>query len=117
MQFSCWCKLSLRFEVRKANRLIRTMVVTYVPSNVLLILVSLMHNAPLAMLMIIARFSISQMDVPTRNAYVSGVVDTDERSAVSGQRRHEYCTLPGGQTCAHLCRKRYTNDIFFIAGG
>lgn len=64
--------------------LIMTMVVTHLPSNVLLILVPLMPNQMLATLMIIARFSISQMDIPTRNAYVVGVVDPDERSGAGG---------------------------------
>ncbi len=64
--------------------LVLTMVVTHLPSNVLLILVPLMPNESLAMLMIILRFSISQMDVPTRNAYVMNVVDSNERSSASG---------------------------------
>ena len=46
--------------------LINTMVLTHVPSNVLLILVPLMPNLPLAIAVLLARFSISQMDVPTR---------------------------------------------------
>jgi hypothetical protein len=64
--------------------LIMTMVVTHLPSNVLLILVPLMPNGDLAMLMLCLRYCISQMDVPTRNAYVQGVVDPDERSAANG---------------------------------
>jgi hypothetical protein len=64
--------------------LVLTMVVTHLPSNVLLILVPLMPNELLSILMICARYCISQMDVPTRNAYVQGVVDPDERSAANG---------------------------------
>ena len=52
--------------------LIRTMVVTHLPSNILLILVPLMPNLSLAVLMLLLRFSISQMDVPTRQSYTMG---------------------------------------------
>ena len=64
--------------------LINTMVFTHLPSNVLLILVPLMPNLPLAILVLLARFSISQMDVPTRQSYTIAVVDPDERSAAAG---------------------------------
>jgi MFS family permease len=64
--------------------LINTMVFTHLPSNVLLILVPLMPNLTLAILVLLARFSISQMDVPTRQSYTIAVVDPDERSAAAG---------------------------------
>jgi MFS family permease len=64
--------------------LIRTMVFTHIPSNILLILVPLMPNLPLAITVLLMRFSISQMDVPTRQSYTMAVVSPDERSAASG---------------------------------
>src|SRR3954453_21732408 len=64
--------------------LINTMVWTHIPSNILLILVPLMPNLPLAILVLLARFSISQMDVPTRQSYTMAVVSPDERSAAAG---------------------------------
>jgi MFS family permease len=64
--------------------LIRTMVATHLPSNVLLILVPLMPTLPLAVLVLLARFSISQMDVPTRQSYTMAVVTPEERSAAAG---------------------------------
>jgi MFS family permease len=64
--------------------LINTMVFTHLPSNVLLILVPLMPTLSLAVLVLLARFSISQMDVPTRQSYTMAVVDPDERSAAAG---------------------------------
>jgi MFS family permease len=64
--------------------LIATMVTTHMPSNVLLILVPLMPSLPLAVLVLLLRFSISQMDVPTRQSYTMAVVDPDERSAAAG---------------------------------
>ncbi|HEX6292419.1 MAG TPA: MFS transporter [Herpetosiphonaceae bacterium] len=64
--------------------LINTMVWTHIPSNVLLILVPLMPHVSLAIGVLLARFSISQMDVPTRQSYTMAVVDPDERSAAAG---------------------------------
>jgi len=60
------------------------MVFTHMPSNVLLILVPLMPNLPLAIAVLMVRFSISQMDVPTRQSYTMSVVEPDERSAAAG---------------------------------
>jgi predicted MFS family arabinose efflux permease len=64
--------------------LIETMVFTHLPSNVLLILVPLMPTLPLAVGVLLARFALSQMDVPTRQSYVMAVVQPDERSAAAG---------------------------------
>ena len=78
--------LSALYAVRLARRfgLINTMVFTHVPSNLLLILVPLMPNLTLAILVLLLRFSISQMDVPTRQSYTMAVVAPDERSAAAG---------------------------------
>jgi predicted MFS family arabinose efflux permease len=78
--------LSALMAARVAARigLINTMVFTHIPSNILLMLVPLMPNLPLAIAALLARFSISQMDVPTRQSYTMAVVDPDERSAASG---------------------------------
>jgi MFS family permease len=64
--------------------LVRTMVFTHLPSNVLLILVPLMPNLQLAVLVLLLRFSISQMDVPARQSYTMAVVPPEERSAAGG---------------------------------
>ena len=64
--------------------LIRTMVFTHLPSNILLMLVPLMPTAALAVAVFLARMSISQMDVPTRQSYTMAVVDDDERTATAG---------------------------------
>jgi MFS family permease len=71
-------KLAARFG------LIRTMVATHLPSNILLILVPLMPSLPLAIFVLLVRFSISQMDVPTRQSYLMAVVTPEERSAAAG---------------------------------
>jgi MFS family permease len=69
-----------------ANRvgLINTIILTHLPSNILLLLVPFMPSGLWAMCLIILRFSISRMDVPTRQAFVVLVVSDDERSAASG---------------------------------
>jgi MFS family permease len=64
--------------------LVRTMVFTHLPSNILLILVPLMPNLTLAVLFLLLRFSISQMDVPARQSYIMAVVPAEERSAAGG---------------------------------
>lgn len=71
---------------RLASRigLVRTMVFTHLPSNVLLILVPLMPTLPCAVLVLLFRFSISQMDVPARQSYTMAVVPAEERSAAGG---------------------------------
>src|SRR5467141_716450 len=78
--------ISALLATRLAARigLIRTMVVTHLPSNILLILVPLMPNLKLAVLVLLVRFSISQMDVPTRQSYTMAVVHAEERSAAAG---------------------------------
>jgi MFS family permease len=78
--------ISALLAVRMAARfgLINTMVYTHIPSSIFLMLVPLMPNLPLAIAVLLVRFSISQMDVPTRQSYTMAVVAADERSAASG---------------------------------
>jgi MFS family permease len=78
--------ISALLAIRLANKigLINTMVFTHIPSNILLILVPFMPTLSLAIGMLLLRFSISQMDVPTRQSYTMALVSPDERSAASG---------------------------------
>ncbi len=64
--------------------LVKTMVFTHLPSNLLLMSVPLMPNVELAVLVLLARFSISQMDVPARQSYTMAIVHPAERSAAAG---------------------------------
>lgn len=64
--------------------LLNTMVFTHLPSNILLILIPLMPTLPLAVAVLLLRFSISQMDVPTRQAFVIAAVAPSERTAAAG---------------------------------
>src|SRR6202790_4678877 len=85
-----WANVFAGFSALVASRLaarfglVRTMVLTHLPSNILLLLVPLMPKLWLAVLVLLARFSISQMDVPTRQSYTMAVVSPDERSAAAG---------------------------------
>jgi MFS family permease len=63
--------------------LVRTMVFTHVPANLLLMAAALMPTAPLAIAFLLARMSLSQMDVPARQAFVMSVVPPEERSAAA----------------------------------
>jgi hypothetical protein len=78
--------ISALLASRLASRfgLINTMVITHLPSNILLIVVPLMPNLSLAVLVLLVRVSISQMDVPTRQSYTMAVVSAEERSAAAG---------------------------------
>jgi len=76
---------SFQAAVRIARRLglLRTMVFTHLPSNVLLAAVAFAPNLTTAIVLLLARFALSQMDVPTRQAYVVAVVDPSERTAAA----------------------------------
>ena len=63
--------------------LLNTMVFTHLPSNVLLALVAAMPTFPLAALVLLARQALSQMDVPTRQAYTMALVAPEERTAAA----------------------------------
>lgn len=78
--------LSYLLAARLASRfgLLNTMVFTHLPSNVLLAAVPFMPSWPLAALVLLARHALSQMDVPTRQAYTMVVVSPEERAAAAG---------------------------------
>jgi MFS family permease len=113
--------ISALLASRLATRLglLNTMVVTHLPSNVLLILVPLMPNLPLAVLVLLVRFSISQMDVPTRQSYVMAVVRPDERSAaagITGVARTMGAAISPLFAGLLFARPSLINVPFFIAG-
>jgi MFS family permease len=99
--------------------LVNTMVFTHLPSNVFLILVPLMPSLPLAIAMLLARNSISQMDVPTRQSYVVAVVDPDERSAATGITTiaRTLASAAGPIVTGTLFGAALLSAPFFLAGG
>ena len=107
---------------RLASRfgLVRTMVFTHLPSNVLLILVPLMPTLPLAISVLLLRFSISQMDVPTRQSYLMAVVRPEERSAaagITGVARTVGASISPWFVGMMFARPSLINLPFFMAGG
>lgn len=107
---------------RLASRigLVNTMVFTHLPSNVLLILVPLMPTLPLAVAVLLVRFALSQMDVPTRQSYVMAVVDPDERSAaagVTGIARTTGAAVSPSFSSVLMASAGYAALPFYLAGG
>jgi MFS family permease len=107
---------------RLASRigLVKTMVVTHLPSNVLLILVPLMPTLSLAVFVLLVRFSISQMDVPTRQSYIMAVVSPEERSAaagITGVARTTGAAISPLFAGLLFARPSLINIPFFLAGG
>ncbi len=114
--------ISALLAARIAARIgqIRTMVFTHIPSNVLLCLVPLMPNLPLAIGVFLLRFSISQMDVPTRQSYTMAVVAPDERSAASGFTtiaRSVGASLSPALSGLFLANPLLIGAPFMVAGG
>lgn len=105
-----------------ANRygLINTMVFTHIPSNILLILVPFMPTLNLAIIVLFLRFSISQMDVPTRQSYLMAIVDENERSAaagISGVARTLGASMSPILAGPLLAHAALVNFPFILAGG
>jgi MFS family permease len=114
--------ISALLAIRLANKfgLINTMVFTHIPSNILLILVPLMPTLSLAIGVLLLRFSISQMDVPTRQSYTMAVVAPDERSAASGVTaiaRSVGASISPALTGLLFSIPILFNAPFFLAGG
>jgi MFS family permease len=78
--------VSFLVAARVAERvgLLETMVFSHLPSNLLLVLVPFAGSFPAAALLLLLRHLLSQMDVPTRQAYTMALVDPDERPAAAG---------------------------------
>jgi MFS family permease len=105
---------------RLSNRigLIRTMVFTHIPSNVLLILVPLSPNIQWALGLLIARFCLSQMDVPARQAYVASIVPAAERAgalALTGAVRG-VAQAAGPAVAGAAIQSAFLGLPFYLAG-
>jgi MFS family permease len=79
-----------------------------------------MPNATLAVIVLLVRASISQMDVPTRQSYTIAIVDPDERSAaagVTGIARSVGASLSPALSGALMATTSLASLPFFLAGG
>jgi predicted MFS family arabinose efflux permease len=70
-------------HVARRIGLLNTMVFTHIPANVCLVLAAFAPTLPVALALLFARSALSQMDVPTRTAYVMAVVTPAERAAAA----------------------------------
>ena len=64
--------------------LLKTMVYTHIPSNLLLAAIPFVASAPIAVGLLLSRQSLSQMDVPTRQSYLMSVVPEADRTPAAG---------------------------------
>jgi predicted MFS family arabinose efflux permease len=111
--------ISFQGAVRLAGRigLLRTMVFTHLPSNLLLAAVAFAPNLATAIVLLLARFALSQMDVPTRQAYVVAVVHPSERTAAAAYTNTaRYLTRPVAPLLAGAALRGALGAPFLIAG-
>jgi MFS family permease len=97
--------------------LLRTMVFTHLPSNVLLAAVAFAPNLAVAVGLLLGRVSLSQMDVPTRQAYVMALVTPEERTAAAAYTNTaRYVVRPVGPALAGAVASIALGAPFLIAG-
>ena len=105
---------------RLADRigLLPTMVFTHLPSNLLLAAIPLAPNLPIAVGLLLGRFALSQMDVPTRQGYIVALVDPEERTAAAGYTNTaRTLARPVGPALGGLAQQVSLGLPFFLAGG
>src|SRR5206468_10269791 len=97
--------------------LLRTMVWTHLPSNLLLAAIAFAPSLPVAITLLLGRFALSQMDVPTRQAYVMAVVEPSERTAAAAYTNTaRYLTRPVAPLLAGATLRGALGAPFVIAG-
>jgi len=98
--------------------LLNTMVFTHLPSNILLMAVPFSPVFAGSVALLLARFALSQMDVPARQAYVVTIVDPSERTAAAAYTNTaRYITRPGGPASAGALLHVSVSAPFIAAGG
>ena len=111
--------LSFLAASRLAERigLLPTMVFTHLPSNVLLALIPFAPNVGLAIGLLLGRVALSQMDVPTRQAYVMQLVEPGERTAAAAYTNTaRYVVRPFGAMLAGVILQASFGAPFVIGG-
>jgi MFS family permease len=97
--------------------LLTTMVFTHLPSNLLLVAVPFAPSLDVAIALLLARTCLSQMDVPTRQAYVMALVPAAERTpAAAVTNTARYVTRPVGPALAGLLQPLGLALPFVLAG-
>jgi hypothetical protein len=97
--------------------LIATMVGTHLPSNLLLAAVAFASTFGVAVVLLLARTTLSQMDVPTRQALVMTVVTPEERTAAAAvTNASRYTVRPIGPLIAGLVQQLALGAPLVVAG-
>jgi predicted MFS family arabinose efflux permease len=97
--------------------LLNTMVFTHLPSNLLLAAVAFAPNFQVAAGFLLARSALSQMDVPTRQAYVMTLVEPEERTAaIAYTNTARYIVRPIGPVVAGAAITIAAGAPFVVAG-
>jgi len=97
--------------------LLNTMVFTHLPSNVLLILVPFAPTLGSAIVVLLLRFALSQMDVPTRQAYIAAMVDPSERTAAAAATNSaRYVARPFGPLIGTILMRVAYGAPWVVAG-
>ena len=97
--------------------LLPTMVFTHLPSNLLLVAIAFARSFPVAVVLLFARSLLSQMDVPTRQAYVMALVRADQRTAAAGYTNTaRYVVRPVGPVLAGVGQGLFLGLPFLAAG-
>ncbi len=98
--------------------LLNTMVFSHLPSNVLLMLIPLAPTLPLAVAAWWGRTALSQMDVPTRQAYLAAMVEPDERVAAAAfTNTARYVVRPVGPALSGALMQSVALGAPFIVAG
>jgi hypothetical protein len=93
------------------------MVFTHLPSNILLASVALAPSLGVAVTLLLARTALSQMDVPTRQAYVMALVAPEERTAAAAYTNTaRYVVRPFGPVLAGAAQSVTLGLPFVLAG-
>lgn len=97
--------------------LLNTMVFSHIPSNLLLAAIPFAPSLATATTLLLARQSLSQMDVPTRQAYIANLVDPSERTAAAAYTNTaRYVVRPLGPVLAGAAQQIALGAPFIIAG-
>jgi MFS family permease len=98
--------------------LLNTMVFTHLPSNLLLASIAFAPSLAAAIWLLLARTALSQMDVPTRQAYVMTLVPPPQRAAAAAYTNlARYVVRPVGPTLAGAAQALALGLPFLVAGG
>jgi predicted MFS family arabinose efflux permease len=96
---------------------LNVMVFTHLPSNLLLAAVALAPSLTVAVVLLLARFALSQMDVPARQAFVAGLVPPQDRlGAAAYTNLARYVGRPLGPAVGGLLMRTMVGAPFLAAG-